>query len=709
MKEMTFWQKLKSKGQALAKRLWSWLKRKWRRYQLMRWIIVTFLSLLLMATIYLVFVAKTTNVKALNSELKQATEIYDASNQKAGYLYSQKGTWVDLDKISPNMQNAVLSTEDRNFYHEHGFSVKGIARAFYLLGKNKLLHRDYYSGGGSTLSQQLVKNTFLSQKQTFSRKAKEIFISVQVENVYSKKQILTMYLNDAYFGNGVWGVQDAARKYFGVNADQLTIPQAATLAGMLKGPNLYNPIQHPKAAKDRRNVVLEAMAENNKISAQTCHHLQQTAMITADDYHYQSGYKYPYFFDAVINEAINKYGLTESDIMNHGYKIYTTLNQKYQQSMQDDFANNQLFPGAAPGSRAKAQAASIALNPKTGGVCALVGGRESTHIFRGYNRATQLVASPGSTIKPLAVYTPALEAGYHYNSMIPDKLQSYGSNHYRPHNWNNVYSGKLPMYEALALSKNTCAVWLLNKIGVQKGFDSAKNFGLPLSDSDDNLSLALGGLKKGVSPLQMATAYAAFANAGRQYPAHFIRKIVDSQGNVIIDNSQLTPKRIISAKTAETMTSMMLDVYRPGGTGASASPNDFTIAGKTGTTAGHLDNQQVSKDCWYIGYTPDLVVANWMGYDSNRYNLNSTGAHQAALFFKQEMEQLLPNTKQTPFNVKPADVLANQDAKSANNSKFSQVWNDLKEKGENLEDHLGSKVSTFLQKGKETLAGWLNH
>lgn len=349
---------------------------------------------------------------------------------------------------------------------------------------------------GSTLTQQLVKNAFLSQEQTLSRKAKEIFIAMQVENTYSKKEILAMYLNHAYFGNGVWGVGDAAKRYFGTTASQLTVPQAATLAGMLTSPNAYNPADYPEASKKRRDVVLSLMEDNNKLTATQTKEYQATPMVTSNTYTYNSGYKYPYYFDAVISEAIDRYGLSEADIMNRGYKIYTSLDQNYQATFQEDFANDYLFPDNAANG-AKAQGASVALDPKTGGVAAVVGGRSGTHVFRGYNRGTQLVRSPGSTIKPLAVYAPALKKGYHYDSELPDELKAYGTNKYTPHNWNNVYGGDLPMYKALAESKNTSAVWLLNKIGVKTGFDSVEKFGITLDPSDENLSLALGGLKKG--------------------------------------------------------------------------------------------------------------------------------------------------------------------------------------------------------------------
>lgn len=678
----------------------SWLKEKCHRYQLIRWFIVACLSIFLAISIYLIYVAKTANVKGLENALERPTTIYDKDGDRAGYLYSQKGTWVSLDKISPNVADAVLSTEDRNFYHEYGFSIKGMVRALLLNLKNRIMGSSDIAGGGSTLTQQLVKNAFLSQEQTISRKAKEIFIAMQVENTYSKKQILAMYLNNAYFGNGVWGIEDASEKYFGVHASQLTVPQAATIAGMLKNPNGYNPKDHPAESRQRRNVVLTLMKDNGKLTQEQMKSYQDSPMITSDNYQYDSGYRYPYFFDAVIDEAIKKYGLSEEDIMNRGYKIYTTLDQNYQSTMQTDFADSSLFPyDADDGTRA--QGASIAIDPKTGGVTALVGGRNDSHVFRGYNRATQLVRSPGSTIKPLAVYAPALQHGYHYDSMVEDKYQAYGSNKYSPKNATGTYQVKIMLYQALAESKNTTAVWLLNKIGVSEGYRSAEKFGLKLSDSDKNLSLALGGLKKGVSPMTMASAYSAFANEGVKYDAHFIRRIVDASGKTIVDEEDADSTRVVSEKIANEMTSMMIDVYK-NGTGTSAKPYGYTIAGKTGSTQGNgVDPTAADTDRWYIGYTPDVVLATWVGFDSNKNSIEDAGTRGGAALFKSEMEGILPKTKQSQFKVKAASTLAYENISSSSN-----LWDSIKNAGANIEKSgsgIKQKVDSWIDAGKQKL------
>lgn len=675
------------------KRLWHQFRQSfkafWHRYQLTRWIIVIILGVFLIASTYLTFVAKTADVKNLENRLQRPTMIYDRKNQSAGSLYSQKGTYVKLDQISDNVPAAVLSTEDRNFYHEHGFSVKGLGRAGFLLLKNKLLHRDYISGGGSTLTQQLVKNAFLTQQQTFSRKAKEIFIAVEVENQYSKKQILTMYLNNAYFGHGVWGVQDAARRYFDCDASELTVPQAATLAGMLTSPGIYDPIVHPDLTKQRRNLVIQLMVENHKISQASANTYKKAPLHVVNGYVPSDTYRYPYFFDAVIAEAESRYHLSEKEIMNNGYKIYTTLDQDQQRSMQQTYADDDNFPvDSADGKRV--QSASVAMDPKTGGVTAIVGGR-GKHVFRGFNRGTQMRRQPGSTIKPLVVYAPALEHGYFYDSTLQDKKQSYGSNNYTPKNYDDTYSGSVPMYKALYESLNAPAVWLLNKIGVNTGYRMAQKFDLPVEKGDRNLALALGGMTKGVSPEQIARAYSAFDNSGNMPESHFITKIEDASGKTIVKAQKTKTKRVVSANTAKNMTSMLIGVYDHG-TGQTAKPAGYTVAGKTGTTnSGVKGDDQNDRDKWIVGYTPDVVVATWEGYDDTNANhtLNDISAHSINSLFKAEMTGILNNTPNTKFNVEDAQERAQA------NTGNDKGWGSFLKDGSNLINRFGQTINNF--------------
>ena len=378
-------------------------RRFWRRYHLTKIVLILGLGFGLVTGGYLFYVAKSTNVNDLQNALKATTSIYDKDGKKAGSLSGQKGTYVELSQISPNLQHAVIATEDRSFYKNSGINYGRFIMAILTAGR---------SGGGSTITQQLAKNAYLSQDQTIERKAKEFFLALELTKKYSKNQILTMYLNNSYFGNGVWGVEDASKKYFGVSASQLTLDQAATLAGMLKGPELYNPLASIKNATNRRNTVLQNMAAAGYINQNTANQAAANGLgiQLVDAYTGKSAdYRYPSYFDAVINEAVRDYGLTEADIVNNGYRIYTELDQNYQASMQVIYDRKDLFPQAADGTRA--QSGSVALDPKTGGVRALVGQINSTSAgFRSFNYATQSSRSPGSTIKPLVVYSSAVDA-----------------------------------------------------------------------------------------------------------------------------------------------------------------------------------------------------------------------------------------------------------------------------------------------------------
>ncbi|UQS84370.1 transglycosylase domain-containing protein [Bombilactobacillus thymidiniphilus] len=676
----------------MGQALFYWIK----RFHLFRWLVLIFLTIFLFFSGYLTFKAKTASVGNLKATLQTNTVILDKNNQKAGSLYSQKGSYVNLDHISVNMQNAVISTEDRTFWTNHGFSIKGYARS--LVGL--ILHHQI-TGGGSTLTQQLAKNALLSQKQTFTRKAEEFFLAVEINRVYSKKDILSMYLNNAYFGNGVWGVQDASKKYFDQNAADLTPAQAATLTAMLRNPSFYDPYRNPDNSKSRRNLILQMMQSNNKLTASQAKGEKQESLQLTDGYQRQNGYRYPSYFDAVISEAESRYHLSESDILNKGYTIYTTLDTQMQQKMQDSFDNDQLFPQDAVDTT-PVQGASIAIDPNTGGVSAVVGGRGRQHVFRALNRATQMKRQPGSTIKPLAVYTPAIENGYKIDSQLPDQVTSFGKDHYTPTNADGSYANEIPLYQALSNSENVPAVALLDKIGVNKGVASVENFGIQVPKSDHNLALALGGLQTGVTPYQMARAYTAFANQGKLANTHFITKIVDATGAVIAQNSDQTSRPIISKSTAQTMTSLMLGVFNEG-TGQNAKPYGYKVAGKTGSTeVPQSYSAKGTKDQWIVGYTPDIVVATWVGFDKTDKNhfMQENSEQGVAPLFRSEMNGILPQTKQTTFETDDASTIINRQKHNT-----SKDWKDDLESG--FKNTVDNTINKF-DDARQNVGQWYN-
>lgn len=673
---------------------WEWIKpylikfhkkrqRVWKRYQINKIILLTVLTIALAASVYLLYLAKTANVSTLKAGLEQTTTIYDVNNEEAGTLYSQKGTFVSIDEVSDSIEQAVISTEDKRFYKHSGFDPIGIARAAvgYILNGGNIV------GGGSTITQQLAKNAYLTLDQTVIRKLKELFLAIEIEKVYTKDEIIEMYLNNSYFGNGVWGVEDASQKYFGKSAADVTLSEAATIAGMLKAPSNYNPIDNYDNAISRRNVVLDLMATNELVTQEEVDELKAQELTLVDAYSEKEGYQYPSYFDAVINEAMYTYDLSEEAVLNKGYKIYTSLNQDYQRAMDVTYENDYLFQNAADGTLL--ESGSVALDPETGGVFAIYGGRKE-HTFRGFNYATQMVRQPGSIIKPLAVYTAALEQGYSIDSMLVDEPLPYGKDKYTPENVDDQYEGEVPMYQALAESKNAPAVWLLNEIGLNKGFKKVEEFGIPLvegTEGDEYLGLALGGLSKGVSPLQMASAYTTFANEGVMSEGHFITKIVDATGAVIVDNTNSKKTKITTPEVADQMTSMLMGVFT-NGTAQNNNPSGYTIAGKTGSTEVTFNDSGGTTDQWTVGYTPDIVIATWMGFDPTDENHYMTTGSSTGVgpLFKQQMENILPYTELTAFNTQSAEKIVAEEAENEDGS------NDWKQDVKDTIDSIGGKV-----------------
>ncbi|MEW4354687.1 penicillin-binding protein PBP2A [Streptococcus pneumoniae] len=656
-------------------------RRFWRKYHLTKIVLIASLGVSLVVGGYLFYVAKTTNVKDLQDALKATTIIYDREGNEAGSLSGQKGTYVELAEISKNMQDAVIATEDRSFYKNSGINYQRFFLAILTAG---------YSGGGSTITQQLAKNAYLSQDQTIERKAKEFFLALELTKKYSKEQILTMYLNNSYFGNGVWGVEDASKKYFGVSASQLTLDQAATLAGMLKGPEIYNPLYSVENATNRRDTVLQNMVAAEMIDQGTADGAagQDMASQLSDTYAGKvKNYSYPSYFDAVINEAIQEYGLKEADIVNNGYRIYTELDQNYQASMQVIYDKTELFPVAEDGSHA--ESGSVALDPKTGGVRALVG-RVNSDIdaeFRMFNYATQSGRSPGSTMKPLAVYSPAIAAGWSIDQELDNTTTTYGN--YTVHNYAGLQTAPtIPMYQALADSLNIPAVAVVNELGINKAFEYGKKFGLDMDKVDQTLGVALGG-GVATNPLEMAQAYGTFANGGVMNDAHLITKIENASGQVV-KTHKASSTRILNNAANDKMTSMMLGTFS-NGTGVYAAPYGYTMAGKTGTTETDF-NPDVVGDQWVIGYTPDVVISHWLGFpttDEGHY-LTGTSANEASTIFRSIANSILPYTDGTSFEDKNAYAqngiapLNVDETSGATQQENSDILREVKDKAQNL-------------------------
>ncbi|MBM6613410.1 PBP1A family penicillin-binding protein [Desemzia sp. RIT804] len=697
---------MKEKLKIYLKQFWNWLLpyllkfknhvvRFWRRFHVGKILILLGLILSLFATISLYIYAKVEDVEDLKAGIEEVTKVYDIQGEEAGALYSQRGTFVSLDHMTPELIDAVIATEDNRFYTHKGFDIIGIGRA----AVQYVINGGQISGGGSTITQQLAKNSFLTLDQTMTRKLKELFLSIEIEKEYTKDEILEMYFNKSYFGNGVWGVEDASQKYFGKSASELNLSESTTLVGILKNPSSYNPIDSMEKALGRRDIVLSLMVNNEAVTQETASAVQQESLALADNFQKSNGYKYPYYFDSIIREAELTYGFSEEEILSGGYKIYTSLDQTYQQELDQVYQNDAFFDDANDGTLL--QSASIMLDSKTGGVLAIIGGR-GEHVFRGYNRATQSKLQPGSVLKPLSIYTPALERNYEIDSMLPDEEGlTFGEDNYSVSNWNHQYLGEVPLYEALADSLNVPAVWLLNDIGLNTGIKSLSKFGIEVSKQDKNLSsIALGGMSTGISPMKIASAYTALANGGVRSEGYFITKIVDSTGAVVVDNTKPKQNKATSPEIAEEMTSLLMSVFT-NGTGKSNKPAGYTIAGKTGSTQLTFENNtDGTKDQWTVGYTPDIVLTTWMGFDNTdeEHYMTTSSATGVGPLFKAQMENILPETPLTAFETKSAEAIVAEKAPQDN-------WTD------NLQesvDYWKEKVNEGVSNLKDKTANWLN-
>ncbi|MGO4936783.1 transglycosylase domain-containing protein [Fundicoccus sp. Sow4_H7] len=659
------------------KKWWQKFKHYWYYYRGTKWIIFIGMTIALLMSSYLVIIAKTTSVSTLQDGLISTTTVYDIDDDPAGSLSAQQGTYVTLDQISSNMRNTVVTVEDKRFYEHNGFDTIGIGRAFMRL----LINRDTSGGGGSTLTQQLVKNAFLTLDQTFQRKFKELFLALEVEKHYTKDEILEMYLNHSYFGNGVWGVEDASWKYFGHSASTLDYNESMVLTGILKGPSLFNPIDDYEAAIDRRNVIATVMENEGQITSDDAAYIKSLEIPMYDGYVSTDSHEYPFYFDAVINEAVNLANIPEADLLSKGYQIYTNLNVNYQWAIDSSYENNAwLFNDDGTG-EPLVQSASVVVDPSTGGVMAVYGGR-GDYVYRGFNRATDMYRSPGSTIKPLAIYTTALEKGYNIHSMVPDVVQGYGSDNYAPENYNlqTDPNGEVPLYYALAQSKNTSAVYLMDEFGINESVKKLGQFGIRVAQEDQSLTLALGAMQQGVSPLQLANAYSSFANRGVRNESYFIRYIEDAQGKVVYDNRRPTKHMVMTPNVAADMTSMMLDTYGGYGTGYGAGPDYGFLAGKTGSTEVSEENMD-TRDRWMVGYTPDFVIVTWSGLDNvddgSLDELMPTGMGQ---LFNIQTTNLMANSPQTSHSITYASQME-ADTNEVVSSNWNESLNDFLDQG----------------------------
>lgn len=608
-----------------------------------------FLMTLLMLTLGgIAFWISSLDVSKLQSPLAQPTYIYDRNGTKISELSSSKIEPVLLTKIPEPMQEAIIAVEDKRFYTHQGVDLWAILRALV----RDLQSRDF-SEGGSTITQQLAKNLFLPSDKTLSRKIKEAGYAIKIELTLSKDQILEAYLNQIYFGEGRWGIQEAARYYFGKNVDKLNLEESAMLAGLPKAPSIYSPVKDKEKALERRNLVLSLMNEQALISSTEYENARSAPITLRKAPLDELSGKYAPYIDYVIEEAISRYGFTEDQILTGGLQIHTQMDVKVQKATEEVYDDDRFFPAGK--SDQIVQSGIAIIDQHTGGIRGLVGYRGES-AFRQFNHASQLKRQPGSIFKPLSVYGPALEKGYRPDALLYDGPLNLDG--YSPKDWDYQTRGWVTMENAIENSWNIPAVWLLNEIGIDSGLTFAQKAGIPLDAKDKNLSLALGGLSTGVSPLEMAQAYSAFANSGVMQEAYAITKITSPNGYVFVE-AQPKSVQLIDSHNAYTMTLLLQNVVK-NGTAKNAALGTRPVAGKTGSvelppTSEFAGISKGQKDVWFVGYTPELTAAVWMGYDKTDRNhyLTTSGGSGPAVVFREVLSRSLQNTPIKPFD-KPA-------------------------------------------------------
>ncbi|MGQ9778429.1 MAG: transglycosylase domain-containing protein [Bacillota bacterium] len=542
----------------------------------------------------------------------RASVVLDRNGVQVATLYAGNRLWVPLTKIPLFLRRAVIATEDARFYRHHGIDLRGLARALY-----HNLRAGRIEQGGSTITQQLAKISFLTPERTIWRKIADIAYAFRLERRYSKDEILRFYLNQIYLGHGAFGVEAAAQTYFGRHVWEINHKEAMLLAGLIRGPERYSPFRNKRAAEERIRTVAGLMQRYDGLRQEESQRfLREPLRLLPTPGRLQGGY----FVAQVIDDLRGRFGWSEEFIRRGGLEIRTTMDLKIQRAAEETIRRLPVGYRDAQGIP-QPEGAIVALDPYDGAVRALVGGRD--HLLTPLNRATRAHRQPGSAIKPFA-YAAALEAGYSPETIYVDEPTVFwvDGRTWQPKNYDDIYRGPITLREALVYSVNVVAACLVRDLGPRRVFELARRMGLsslvPSGKRNDVglAPLALGGLTRGVTPFELTVAYAAFANGGFRVRPFLYTRILDRRGRVIVAEAPRR-ERVIAARTAALMTEMMQGVVERG-TGVRAKI-DRPAAGKTGTTSDYSDG-------WFIGYTPELLAGVWIGNDeSNRPMKTSEG------------------------------------------------------------------------------------
>ncbi len=565
-------------------------------------ILGSFVALGALTGIFIAYMQEVPEVADLkNYKPNMSTAVYDDKGGMISQLYDEQRTVVRLSDVPINLQNAFIAKEDPRFFQHSGFDIKGIIRATV----NNLIHMKIVEGA-STITQQLARNLFLNRDRNFTRKIKEAILALQIEKYYTKKEILELYCNQIFFGNGAYGVEAAARSYFGKHVYELTLPECAMIAALPQAPTNHNPYRNLEIATEKRNVVLDKMAERGFITNEE----KDLAKATPIQLNKLEVKNAPYFVEYVRQQLEATYGT--SIIYKGGLRVNTTLNSAMQNTAQEVFNFNlraiQARIEANKGRKLDSplQGAMIAMDPKTGQILMMIGGIDYSKSE--FNRAVQAKRQTGSAFKPI-VYASAIASGFRVSDIFMDSpivFKNENGSDWKPENFSGKFGGPTTLLNGLTYSKNVVTVKLLNKVGIGTVKKYANKLGITSPLSSD-LTLGLGS--SSVSLLEMVTAFSAFANGGMKVEPLSILSVKDSNGKDLETNiPRLT--EAIPDTTAYIMTYMMESVVN-NGTGKTVRNLGFSgpAAGKTGTTNDFTD-------AWYLGFTPEVVVGIWIGFDS---------------------------------------------------------------------------------------------
>lgn len=572
---------------------------------------------------------------------QQSLILYDGENGEILRLHDKEDrVSIPLSDVPDLVQKAFISAEDARFYEHPGVDVIRIVGAAWADIK-----AGGYVQGASTISQQLIKLSHLTADKTISRKLEEAVLACQMETRYSKDEILEMYLNYVYFGGGYYGIEAAALGYFGVHAKDLSVAQGAMLAGILKSPSNYAPHLDFEASLARRDTVLSLMAEYGYLDDQGLADAKgETMVILHDGTASEEGRNY--YVDAALQDAMEILQIDSETLLSGGYRIYTAMDSAIQNQCEAIFQQDDLFPGDAQG-------AIVVQEAGTGLIRAMVGGRGAYDTAMAFNRATDIRRQPGSVIKPVIAYAPALEGyGYTAATMLLDEPTTFAE--YSPRNFGNQYYGWVTLREAVTRSLNVPAVKVLSDIGVSAGKAFAQSCGIPFDPQDTSLTLALGGFTYGVSPLQIAGAYAAFASQGIYNTPTCIQRITDSAGKELYVYEPEN-RRVMSEQNAYILTSMLQSAIQEG-TGHRLKDLDIPLAGKTGT----VGEGEGNRDAWMACYSADYAAAVWIGYDTSQDGAlpqDATGGKYPALILEQLFQGLYQDRAPKEFSM-PSGVNA---------------------------------------------------